>query len=110
MGLDALNPPGDHRATPRTVSDDDLTVGLNIRKCRRAAGMTLDDLSKHLGLSYQQVHKYENGTNRIAAGTLWRVSKILKTPVEKFYPEPEPEDRDEKIARLSRELSELVRS
>ena len=48
--------------------------------------MTLDDLAKALGLSYQQVHKYENGTNRVSCGTLACIAQALGHPVDFFFP------------------------
>jgi transcriptional regulator with XRE-family HTH domain len=74
-------------ASPRKVSDADRGIGQLVRQARRRVGMTLDDLAKKLGLSYQQVHKYENGTNRISAGTLAAIANILTVPVEHLFPE-----------------------
>jgi transcriptional regulator with XRE-family HTH domain len=101
-----------HPASPRSVGPVDEHVGQVVRRERRAAGLTLDELAKALDLSYQQVHKYENGTNRIACGTLWQIAQVLETPIDVFFPDQMPrpsETRDEKIRRLSNELGAVVR-
>lgn len=59
------------------ATDVDRQVGKNVRKLRMAHGMTLVDLSGELGISHQQLQKYETGSNRLSAGTLLQVSRIL---------------------------------
>lgn len=76
--------------------------------------MTLDDLAKKLGLSYQQVHKYENGTNRISAGTLAAIANILAVPVEHLFPEDvllgENDNEDSEVDKYRGEVSRIVRT
>ena len=100
-------------ASPRKVSDADRGIGQLVRQARRRVGMTLDDLAKKLGLSYQQVHKYENGTNRISAGTLAAIANILSVPVEHLFPEEallgSSEERNE-VERMRGEVSRIVRT
>lgn len=76
----------DHKASPRTVSDVDTEIGRLIRKRRRERSMTLEDLARTLGLSYQQVHKYENGTNRISGGTLYKIAAIFACDLTELFP------------------------
>ncbi|MEQ8559635.1 MAG: helix-turn-helix transcriptional regulator [Henriciella sp.] len=100
-------------ASPRKVSDADRGIGQLVRQARRRVGMTLDDLAKKLGLSYQQVHKYENGTNRISAGTLAAIANILSVPVDHLFPEDALADRNGENSELDRmrgEVSRLVRT
>lgn len=101
-------------ASPRKVSDADRGIGQLVRQARRRIGMTLDDLAKKLGLSYQQVHKYENGTNRISAGTLAAIANILAVPVEHLFPEDvllgDSDGENSEVDRHRSEVSRLVRT
>lgn len=100
-------------ASPRKVSDADRGIGKLVRESRRRVGMTLDDLAKKLGLSYQQVHKYENGTNRISAGTLAAIANILAVPVEHLFPEEVLASSiggDSEVDRMRAEIARLVRT
>lgn len=78
--------PGDTAHNGRTVTTFDKMISDQLRVVRRNSGLTLDELATKLGLSYQQVHKYENGTNRISAGRLLEISMILDVPVTTLYP------------------------
>ena len=74
----------------KTVVFEDLKtlenrIGLKIRQRRLELGLTQQDLAGKLGLSYQQVQKYETGLNRISAGRLSLVSKILLTRLDYFF-------------------------
>ena len=75
--------------------------------------MTLDDLAKKLGLSYQQVHKYENGTNRISAGTLAAIANILSVPIDHLFPEDAlagGEGENSELDQIRNEVTRLVRT
>lgn len=74
-------------ASPRSVSHYDREIGERVRQVRKEQNVTLDELAKRLQLSYQQVHKYETGTNRIAAATLFCIAQILETPIDFFFPD-----------------------
>jgi transcriptional regulator with XRE-family HTH domain len=63
----------------------DAEVGRRIRTRRVAKQMSQMDLAGHLGLTFQQVQKYEKGTNRVAAGRLKRIAKILDAPILYFF-------------------------
>jgi len=56
-----------------------------VRRRRMLAGLTQQDVGKVLGISFQQVQKYENGANRISAGRLFILARILATDVSEFY-------------------------
>lgn len=71
--------------TARAVTDADRQVGKNVRRYRVARGMTLVDLSEVLGISHQQLQKYETGTNRLSAGVLLHVSRILAVPLTDLF-------------------------
>ena len=59
----------------------DIEVGQRIRIYRKAKGLSQTTLADQLGVTFQQVQKYENGTNRIGAGRLMRIAQVLGVPV-----------------------------
>lgn len=65
----------------------DTTIGKRIRCARVNASMTQSELGDHLGCSSQQIHKYERGSNRVSAGTLFVIAKVLEYPVDWFFME-----------------------
>lgn len=69
----------------RSAGPTDKKVGENIRTLRIASGRTLAVLAAELGLSHQQLQKYETSANRISAGRLWDVSKVLDVPIAELY-------------------------
>jgi transcriptional regulator with XRE-family HTH domain len=69
----------------------DKNVGKRIRIRRIEKGLTQQSLANTIGLSYQQVQKYETGSNRVSAGRLFFIAKILEVPVSYFYQEISPE-------------------
>ncbi len=63
----------------------DVHVGARVRELRLTRGLTQTDLAERLGISFQQVQKYEKGTNRIGSSRLWDISQVLETPVGAFF-------------------------
>ncbi|HEX4534326.1 MAG TPA: helix-turn-helix transcriptional regulator [Rhizomicrobium sp.] len=63
----------------------DGQVGSRVRLRRMLVGMSQERLGELLGLTFQQVQKYEKGVNRIGAGRLFEVSRILDVPIDYFY-------------------------
>ena len=63
----------------------DGQVGNRVRLRRMLIGMSQERLGELLGLTFQQVQKYEKGVNRIGAGRLFEVSRILGVPIDYFY-------------------------
>jgi transcriptional regulator with XRE-family HTH domain len=63
----------------------DAQVGNRVRLRRMLVGMSQEKLGEFLGLTFQQVQKYEKGVNRIGAGRLYQVAQILSVPVGYFY-------------------------
>ncbi len=63
----------------------DVHVGNRVRMRRTLLGMSQEKLGEELGLTFQQVQKYERGMNRIGASRLWDISQVLNTPIEFFY-------------------------
>jgi len=73
---------GSRRANPVGVH-----VGSRVRLRRMLLGMSQEKLGEHLGLTFQQVQKYEKGINRIGASRLFDLSQVLGVPVQFFYEE-----------------------
>ena len=65
----------------------DAHVGTRVRLRRMLLGMSQEKLGEHLGLTFQQVQKYEKGVNRIGASRLFDLSRVLGVPVQFFYDE-----------------------
>jgi transcriptional regulator with XRE-family HTH domain len=63
----------------------DAEVGRRVRTYRLQKGLSQEKLAEQLGLTFQQVQKYEKGTNRIGAGRLQRIAEILGVPVIDFF-------------------------
>jgi transcriptional regulator with XRE-family HTH domain len=69
----------------RLANPVDKHVGSRIRMRRKMLGMSQEKLGDGLGITFQQVQKYENGANRIGAGRLHHISDILQVPVPFFF-------------------------
>lgn len=65
----------------------DAVVGKQIRSRRKQLKISQEKLGKSIGVSFQQVQKYENGTNRVGAGRLSEIGKVLDVPIAYFFPE-----------------------
>lgn len=63
----------------------DVHVGACIRLRRTLLGITQEELAEQLGISYQQVQKYEKGTNRICASKLAEIAHLLHAPISFFF-------------------------
>jgi transcriptional regulator with XRE-family HTH domain len=63
----------------------DVAVGRNVRVWRMAKGMSQAQLANRLGVTFQQVQKYETGANRIGAGRLVKVAAILGVPISVLF-------------------------
>jgi transcriptional regulator with XRE-family HTH domain len=68
----------------------DAYVGARIGLRRSALGLSQTALAQRLGISFQQVQKYETGQNRISASRLYRTAVVLGASVEAFFPPVEP--------------------
>lgn len=60
-------------------------IAHNLKRTRKACGLSMTDVATRVGLSYQQIQKYENGTDHIRASRLYQLSKIYKKPVSEFF-------------------------
>jgi transcriptional regulator with XRE-family HTH domain len=63
----------------------DRHVGLRIRMRRKELGISQEKLAESIGLTFQQVQKYERAANRVSASKLWEMSRALTTNISYFY-------------------------
>jgi transcriptional regulator with XRE-family HTH domain len=76
--------PGAVTVIPR-ASNADRHVGTRIRERRIMLGLSQQQLAQMIGVTYQQAHKYERGLNRISAGRLYDIARVLSVPISWFF-------------------------
>jgi transcriptional regulator with XRE-family HTH domain len=69
----------------RLPNSADILVGESIRAHRLIAGMTQNELAGRLGVSFQQIQKYEKGVNRVGAGRLPQIARIFDIPISALF-------------------------
>ncbi|MGE5475705.1 MAG: helix-turn-helix domain-containing protein [Bacteroidales bacterium] len=77
-------------ATTGRTNAVDASVGKRIRLRRTALGMSQEKLAEALGLTFQQVQKYEKGANRVGASRLFDLARVLGVAVEFFFEDLDP--------------------
>src|SRR5258706_1001012 len=89
---------------PGRIAQLDLAIGARMRTRRRQLGLSQSDLAERLGVSFQQVQKYERGANRVAASTLLAAAQALNVSIGWLVGEEisEREDDDAVFRALSR--------
>ena len=93
-GLDVRH----RRPQAKTPDARDADVGRRIRAQRLVHRMSQTELANKLGVSFQQVQKYEKGVNRVGAGRLARIAEALKLPVSFFFGDhPTPSEANEGV-------------
>lgn len=70
---------------PKRPNPIDVHVGSRLRLRRTMASLSQEKLGKQLGITFQQIQKYEKGTNRMGASRLQEIAEILKTPISYFF-------------------------
>lgn len=81
-GLDALTASPSETRSPNPI---DLHVGARVRLRRRTLGLSQEQLAAALGLTFQQVQKYERGANRISASKLYETARTLRVAISFFF-------------------------
>ena len=71
--------------SPKTPNAIDVAVGHNVRIRRLTRGLSQSQLGKRIGVTFQQIQKYEKGTNRIGGGRLVRIAETLGVPVRTLF-------------------------
>ena len=92
----------------------DIHVGKRIRQQRWILGMTQQQLADAVGIKFQQIQKYETGTNRVSASRLWDIANAMSVPISFFFDGLEMSDgstnSDANAALESKEAMHLVRA
>jgi transcriptional regulator with XRE-family HTH domain len=97
----------------RSTAAIDDHVGARIRERRIMLGLTQQQLGEMIGVTYQQAHKYERGINRVSAGRLYEIARVLNVPIAYFYeglgqgaPQPGP-PHQRMLLEIARNFSEI---
>lgn len=75
----------EERRPTRRIIDFDIEIGRRIRIQRMLRNATQTELANAIGITFQQIQKYENGTNRVSAGKLFQIARFLRVPVTEFF-------------------------
>ncbi len=94
------------KQTSRGPNPIDIHVGARVRLRRNLLGLTLQTLAKAVGVTYQQLQKYERGVNRIGASRLFNLSHVLDVPVSFFFEDLSPAAAGAGRKRRARGFSE----
>jgi transcriptional regulator with XRE-family HTH domain len=79
----------------------DVAVGSRVRFRRKQLGLSQGRLGEKLGITFQQIQKYEKGTNRVGASRLQAMASVLDVPVSYFFPDPgTPLDKSDAVTAL----------
>ena len=91
------------------ASSIDRHVGARIRERRIMLGLSQQQMADMIGVTYQQAHKYERGINRISAGRLFEITRVLNVPITYFFEGLDGAD-DESMNPRQRMCLELARN
>lgn len=91
-------------------TDVDRFVGGRIRERRVMLGLSQQQMATLIGVTYQQAHKYERGINRISAGRLYEIARVLSVPVSFFYEGLDDVDSGDELSMRQRMCLELARN
>jgi len=89
---------------PKGIDTADRHVGQRVRAYRLSRGMSQSTLGEKIGVTFQQVQKYENGVNRIGSGRLQKIAAILGVPISALF----NEDTKSGAAGADRVLTEIL--
>lgn len=84
------------------ATEEDVIIGENITRIRLEHGASQKNTGKFIGVTFQQIQKYENGTNRISAAHLYNLAKFFSVSIVSFYVGVGG-DVDESISKISRQ-------
>ncbi len=106
MAMETQKVPGS-----RSPNDIDRRVGRKLRKLRLDAGLTLQDLAEQIGVSHQQLQKYETGANRLSVGMLPGVAEALGVDIMEFFEDAEKASstKKSKLDQLRSECETMLR-
>lgn len=96
----------DTGGSARAPTDIDRLVGKNVRRLRVQRQGTLAGLAAELGISHQQLQKYETGSNRLSAGMVARMAELFGVPITSLFQDDEAPP-GKRATRADRRLAEL---
>jgi transcriptional regulator with XRE-family HTH domain len=79
------------KSSAKRPNPTDIYVGSRVRMRRKMLGLSQERLGERLGITFQQIQKYEKGTNRVGASRLQAMAQALDVPVAFFFPDSGPE-------------------
>ena len=79
----------ERKSPGRKPTEMDHVVGRQLRAARKERGLTQEQLANQVGLTFQQIQKYEKAVNRVSAGLLYELSLVLDKPLTYFFDLPE---------------------
>lgn len=88
----------------------DAYVGKQIRIHRKVAGISQNTLAKGIGLTFQQVQKYEYGENRISCSKITQIANLLNTSILDFFPENEGELKARENVDVNKDAIKLMQN
>lgn len=109
------NPAKSRRHDARKPTEADRFIGTKVRQARRELGLTQETLASLLGITFQQVQKYEAGQSRLSASRLRAVAIAVRKPIDYFYepfvlspPASAKSEQELKIRELRRDGKRLI--
>ena len=69
----------------RTATEVDVFVGAQLKVLRKSTGLSQTELANQVGVTFQQIQKYERGTNRIGASRLWSLCQVFNVKPGRFF-------------------------
>jgi len=94
----------------RKASPHNAILGRRVRALRHSRGLSRKELADGLGITFQQLQKYEDGTHRITAARLHEISKLLQVPISSWFGDDTQATRSEPGRRDERELVTSARA
>jgi len=104
---DKVTSGGGEPRVKRRIIDIDVEMGRRVRLHRMQRGVGQGELGDALDVSFQQVQKYENGTNRISAGKLIQIARVLRVPLAVFFDGLEGETGDDAARAVAMAYQEV---
>ena len=105
-----VNQPTKKAVPANRASAIDRHVGARIRERRIMLGLSQQQMADMIGVTYQQAHKYERGINRISAGRLYEITRVLNVPITYFFEGLDITEDDETLNPRQRMCLELARN
>ncbi len=89
-------------------TDEDVIIGKRLKQMRCLRGWSQEQLAEFSGITFQQIQKYERGTNRISASRLLQFSKALNVDIQSFYGSLVDEDTSKDIMDLDPKILKIA--